>query len=119
MSIAWNDNLPIYRQLKDRVVSMMLDGVLKPGDALPSVRQIAAEYQLNPITVSRAYQELADENLVEKRRGLGMYMTDNARDQLLASERERFLNEEWPLVIERIRRLGLDIDALLRKGDTQ
>ena len=89
MSIAWNDNLPIYRQLKDRVMSMMLDGVLKPGDALPSVRQIAAEYQLNPITVSRAYQELADENLVEKRRGLGMYMTDNARDQLLASEREQ------------------------------
>jgi len=119
MSIAWNDNLPIYRQLKDRVVSMMLDGVLKPGDALPSVRQIAAEYQLNPITVSRAYQELADENLVEKRRGLGMYMTDNARDQLLASERERFLKEEWPLVIERIARLGLDPEALLRKGGTQ
>ena len=119
MSIAWNDNAPIYRQLKDRVVSMMLDGVLKPGDALPSVRQIAAEYQLNPITVSRAYQELADENLVEKRRGLGMYMTDSARDQLLASERERFLTEEWPLVIERIRRLGLDTDALLRQGDTQ
>ena len=119
MSIAWTDNLPIYRQLKDRVVSMMLDGVLKPGDALPSVRQIAAEYQLNPITVSRAYQELADENLVEKRRGLGMYMTDNARDQLLASERERFLKEEWPLVIERINRLGLDSEALLRKGGTQ
>jgi len=119
MSIAWNDNAPIYRQLKDRVMSMMLDGVLKPGDALPSVRQIAAEYQLNPITVSRAYQELADENLVEKRRGLGMYMTDNARDQLLASERERFLKEEWPLVIERINRLGLDSEALLRKGGSQ
>ena len=119
MSIAWNDNLPIYRQLKDRVMSMMLDGVLKPGDALPSVRQIAAEYQLNPITVSRAYQELADENLGEKRRGLGMYMTDSARDQLLASERERFLNEEWPLVLERIRRLGLNTDDLLRKGEPQ
>ena len=119
MSIAWNDNLPIYRQLKDRVMSMMLDGVLKPGDALPSVRQIAAEYQLNPITVSRAYQELADENLVEKRRGLGMYMTDSARDKLLASERERFLNEEWPLVMERIRRLGLNTDDLLRKGEPQ
>jgi len=119
MSIAWNDNAPIYRQLKDRVVSMMLDGVLKPGDALPSVRQIAAEYQLNPITVSRAYQELADENLVEKRRGLGMYMTDNARDQLLASERERFLKEEWPLVIERINRLGLNSEVLLDKGGTR
>jgi GntR family transcriptional regulator len=113
-AIAWNDNAPIYRQLKDRVVSMMLDGVLKPGDALPSVRQIAAEYQLNPITVSRAYQELADEELVEKRRGLGMYMTDGARDKLLSSERERFLREEWPLVMERIQRLGLNPDELMR-----
>jgi GntR family transcriptional regulator len=113
-AIAWNDNAPIYRQLKDRVVSMMLDGVLKPGDALPSVRQIAAEYQLNPITVSRAYQELADEALVEKRRGLGMYMTDGARDKLLSSERERFLREEWPLVMERIQRLGLNPDELMR-----
>ena len=113
-AIAWNDNAPIYRQLKDRVVSMMLDGVLKPGDALPSVRQIAAEYQLNPITVSRAYQELADEALVEKRRGLGMYMTDGARDKLLSSERERFLREEWPLVMERIQRLGLNPEDLIR-----
>jgi GntR family transcriptional regulator len=113
-AIAWNDNAPIYRQLKDRVVSMMLDGVLKPGDALPSVRQIAAEYQLNPITVSRAYQELADEALVEKRRGLGMYMTDGARDKLLSSERERFLREEWPMVMERIQRLGLNADELMR-----
>ena len=120
-AIAWNDNAPIYRQLKDRVVSMMLDGVLKPGDALPSVRQIAAEYQLNPITVSRAYQELADEALVEKRRGLGMYMTDGARDKLLSSERERFLREEWPMVMERIQRLGLRADELLKSanGGTQ
>jgi GntR family transcriptional regulator len=114
MTITWNDNAPIYRQLKDRVISMMLDGVLKPGDALPSVRQIASDYQLNPITVSRAYQELADENLVEKRRGLGMYVTDGAPEKLLTSERERFLREEWPLVIDRIRRLGLKPDDLLR-----
>ena len=114
MSIAWNDNAPIYRQLKDRVVGMMLDGILKPGDALPSVRQIAAEYQLNPITVSRAYQELADEALVEKRRGLGMYVMDGARDKLLSSERERFLREEWPQVMDRIRRLGLDPEQLVR-----
>ena len=91
--------------------------VLKPGDALPSVRQIAAEYQLNPITVSRAYQELADEDLVEKRRGLGMYMTDGARDKLLASERERFLKEEWPAMVERINRLGLDVEKLLRNAN--
>lgn len=109
----WNDNAPIYRQLKERVIGMMLDGLLKPGDALPSVRQVAADYQLNPITVSRAYQELVDETLVEKRRGLGMYVTEGAVQKLLASERERFLREEWPAMVERIRRLGLDLDQLL------
>lgn len=117
MAIAWSDNAPIYRQLKERVVEMMLDGVLKPGDALPSVRQIAADYQLNPITVSRAYQELADEALVEKRRGLGMYVTDGARDKLLNSERERFLKEEWPAMLERIRRLGLNLEQLLQASN--
>ncbi|MGX5673535.1 MULTISPECIES: GntR family transcriptional regulator [Thermomonas] len=113
VAVEWSDSAPIYRQLKDRVVAMMLDGVLKPGDALPSVRQVAAEYQLNPITVSRAYQELADEQLVEKRRGLGMYVTEGANARLLQSERERFLREEWPLVMERIQRLGLSIQELL------
>lgn len=112
-SIQWSDGAPIYRQLKDRVIAMMLDGLLKPGDALPSVRQVAAEYQLNPITVSRAYQELADEALVEKRRGLGMYVTEEAAKKLLASERDRFLREEWPLVLERIQRLGLSMRELL------
>ncbi|MDE2406469.1 MAG: GntR family transcriptional regulator [Xanthomonadaceae bacterium] len=111
--IEWSDGAPIYRQLKERVVAMMLDGILKPGDALPSVRQVAAEYQLNPITVSRAYQELADDQLVEKRRGLGMYVTDGANARLLQSERERFLREEWPLMLERIQRLGLKIEELL------
>lgn len=113
MNAEWHDNTPIYRQLKSRVVEMMLDGLLKPGDALPSVRQIAADYQLNPITVSRAYQELADEELVEKRRGLGMYVTDGALEKLLASERERFINIEWPAVVERMRRLGLSAKELL------
>ena len=112
-AVEWSDSAPIYRQLKERVVAMMLDGDLKPGDALPSVRQVAAEYQLNPITVSRAYQELADEQLVEKRRGLGMYVTEGANARLLQSERERFLREEWPLVMERIQRLGLSIQELL------
>ncbi|MFT4179641.1 MAG: GntR family transcriptional regulator [Thermomonas sp.] len=111
--IQWSDGAPIYRQLKERVVAMMLDGALKAGDALPSVRQVAAEYQLNPITVSRAYQELADEQLVEKRRGLGMYVTEGATTRLLASERERFLREEWPQVLERIQRLGLDPRELM------
>jgi len=118
MTAGWNDNTPIYRQLKDRVIGMMLDGALKAGDALPSVRQVAAEYQLNPITVSRAYQELVDENLVEKRRGIGMYVTEGASEKLLASERERFVREEWPAMVERIRRLGIDIEQLLRSTAT-
>jgi len=118
MTVTWNDNAPIYRQLKERIVVMMLEGQLKPGDVLPSVRQIAAEYQLNPITVSRAYQELADETLVEKRRGLGMYVTEGATGKLLASERERFLREEWPAMVERIQRLGLQVEDLLKRAAT-
>ena len=113
MSITWNDNTPIYRQLRERVIAMILDGALKEGDALPSVRQVAADFQLNPITVSKAYQELVDENLVEKRRGLGMYVNDGAREALLKAERERFLTEEWPELRERLKRLGLDLHALV------
>lgn len=112
MSVTWNDSAPIYRQLRDRVVAMILDGVLKQGDPLPSVRQVAADFQLNPITVSKAYQELVDEQLVEKRRGLGMYVTDGARTALLARERERFMREEWPPLRQRIRRLGIDLEQL-------
>jgi GntR family transcriptional regulator len=119
MSVTWNDTTPIYLQLKERVVAMMLDGVLKPGDALPSVRQVAADFQLNPITVSRAYQELVDEALVEKRRGLGMYVNEGAPEKLLASERERFLREEWPAVVARIQRLGLQMDELMRAAGTE
>ena len=113
MSMVWNDNTPIYRQLRERVVAMILDGVLKQGDALPSVRQVAADFQINPITVSKAYQELVDENLVEKRRGLGMYVTEGARSALLKSERDRFLNEEWPPLAARLERMGIDLATLL------
>ena len=116
MSMAWNDSTPIYRQLRERVVAMILDGVLKQGDALPSVRQVAADFQINPITVSKAYQELVDENLVEKRRGLGMYVTEGARGALLKSERERFLNEEWPALFARMERMGLDLESLLKSA---
>jgi DNA-binding transcriptional regulator YhcF (GntR family) len=122
MSTTWNDSTPIYRQLRDRVVAMILDGVLKQGDALPSVRQVAADFQINPITVSKAYQELVDENLVEKRRGLGMYVSEGARDALLASERERFLREEWPVLSARLGRLGLSLEQLMdaaRKGEAK
>ena len=113
MTIAWNDSTPIYRQLRDRVVAMILDGVLKQGDALPSVRQVAADFQINPITVSKAYQELVDENLVEKRRGLGMYVTEGARSALMKSERDRFLSEEWPPLYARLTRLGLTLEQLM------
>ena len=112
MTTTWNDNAPIYRQLRDRVVAMILDGALNEGDALPSVRQVAADFQLNPITVSKAYQELVDEQLIEKRRGLGMYVNEGARDSLLRSERERFLREEWPMLAARLKRLGLDLRDL-------
>ena len=113
MNADWHDNSPIYRQLKSRVVEMLLDGMLKPGDALPSVRQIAAEFRLNPITVLRAYQELADEELVEKRRGLGMYVIEGAQEKLLATERKQFIDHEWPAVVERMDRLGLNASDLL------
>lgn len=124
MSMVWNDNTPIYRQLRDRVVAMILDGALKQGDALPSVRQVAADFQINPITVSKAYQELVDENLVEKRRGLGMYVAEGAQSALLKSERDHFLNEEWPSLFARLQRMGLDLESLLRhapktEGDSQ
>ena len=113
MNVTWNDNAPIYRQLRDRVVAMILDGVLKQGDALPSVRQVAADFQINPITVSKAYQELVDENLVEKRRGLGMYVSEGARSALMKSERDRFLTDEWPQLYARLTRLGLSLKDLM------
>lgn len=118
MTITWNDSVPIYRQLRERVVAMILDGVLTEGDPLPSVRQVAADYQINPLTVSKAYQELVDEQLVEKRRGLGMFVMDGAQTALLKSERERFLREEWPRLHARLQRLGLDLKTLLREADT-
>jgi GntR family transcriptional regulator len=114
MDPNWNDNQPIYRQIRDRVVAMILEETLKEADPLPSVRQVAADYRLNPLTVLKGYQALADEGLVEKRRGLGMFVQRGARKQLMASERERFQREEWPRVLERIEQLDLDIKALLK-----
>jgi GntR family transcriptional regulator len=113
MDREWNDNQPIYRQLRDRVVAMILDGVLKEGDPLPSVRNVAADYRLNPLTVLKGYQELVNEELVEKRRGLGMYVKDGARNLLLKGERQKFLAEEWPRIKETIQRLGLEAEELL------
>jgi GntR family transcriptional regulator len=116
MNPKWSEDLPIYRQLRDRVVAMILEGVLGDGDALPSVRNVAAEYPLNPLTVLKGYQELVDEDLVEKKRGRGMFVTSGARDRLLKDERQRFLDKEWPLVMATIERLGLRPADLLQPG---
>ncbi|MCH6572611.1 MAG: GntR family transcriptional regulator [Proteobacteria bacterium] len=117
MDPNWNDNQPIYRQLRDKVVAMILEDVLKDGDALPSVRNVAAEYRLNPLTVLKGYQELVDDELVEKKRGLGMFVTAGAKTKLLKNERQRFLDQEWPLVVASIDRLGLSLENLLDKAD--
>ena len=109
----WDESQPIYRQLRDRVVAMMLEGALQEGEALPSVRQVATEYRLNPLTVLKAYQQLADEGLVEKRRGLGMFVAPGASQALLKDERQRFLETEWPRVHAMIQRLGLSAETLL------
>ncbi len=113
MDPEWSDSQPIYRQLRDLVVAMILDGLLKDGDPLPSVRNVAAEYRVNPLTVLKAYQELVDDALVEKRRGLGMFTTAGARERLLADERQKFIAEQWPQVLATIQRLGLKPDELL------
>jgi GntR family transcriptional regulator len=113
MDREWNDNQPIYRQLRDRVVAMILDGVLKEGDPLPSARNVAAEYRVNPLTVLKSYQELVDEKLVESRRGLGMFVNEGARETLLQRERKNFLKERWPEIYATIQRLGLKPEELL------
>jgi GntR family transcriptional regulator len=113
MDLEWNDSQPIYRQLRDRVVAMILDGVLNEGDPLPSVRNVAAEYRVNPITVLKAYQELVDEQLVESKRGRGMFVNTGARSLLLQGERQKFLAEQWPRISATIQRLGLTPQELL------
>lgn len=113
MDREWSDSQPIYRQLRDRVVALILDGVLGDGDPLPSVRSVAADYRVNPITVLKGYQQLVDEELVETRRGRGMFVRDGARAMLLEGERARFLEEQWPRIAETIRRLGLTPEELL------
>jgi DNA-binding transcriptional regulator YhcF (GntR family) len=119
MEPNWNDTQPIYRQLRDRIVTMILEGVVNDGDALPSVRQVAGEYSLNPLTVLKGYQALVDEELVEKKRGLGMYVKEGARKALLADERKRFLEDQWPGIAATIRRLGFDAEQLLAQVSDQ
>ena len=119
MDPKWNEDQPIYRQLRDRVIAMILEEVLGDGDALPSVRNVAAEYRLNPLTVLKGYQELVDQGLVEKKRGRGMFVIGGARGELLKVERQRFLDKEWPDVAATIRRLGLDASELLETIDNE
>src|SRR6201997_2264694 len=113
----WNDSEPIYRQIRDRVVAMILDGVLKEGDPLPSVRNVAAEYRVNPLTVLKGYQQLVDEGLVESRRGLGMFINAGARNLLLQGERQKFLGEEWPRIHATIQRLRPAAGGILGGGN--
>src|SRR5512147_2422027 len=119
MNREWSDSQPIYRQLRDRVVAMILDGILKEGDPLPSVRNVAAEYRVNPLTVLKGYQQLVDEGLVETRRGRGMFINPGARTLLLEGERQKFLGEEWPRVRATIQRLGLTMEELLDEAPSQ
>lgn len=116
MTPDWTEDQPIYRQLKDKVVAAIVEGSLREGEALPSVRNVAVDLQINPITASKAYQELVMDGLVEKKRGLGMFVVEGARSKLMEAERERFMNEEWPRVMETIRRLGLDAETLLKNS---
>ncbi len=119
MTPDWTDDQPIYRQLKDKVVVGILDGVLPEGEALPSVRSVAADLQINPLTASKAYQELLMEGFVEKRRGLGMFVVEGARKKVLEAERNRFLKEEWPRVLNTIKRLGFDAQELFTSAQSK
>ena len=120
MSIEWNDKQPIYKQLKDMVVERIMDGSFAEGDAVPSVRQVASDYQINHLTVGKAYQELVDAELLEKRRGLGMFVTPGARKSLTHNEQHNFISEEVPAFADRVKILGLDMnsvtDRLLNMG---
>jgi GntR family transcriptional regulator len=119
MDSEWNDSQPIYRQIRDLMVAMILDGVLNEGDPLPSVRHVAAEYRVNPLTVLKSYQQMVDEKLVESRRGRGMFINAGARNLLLQGERQRFLTEQWPRVYATIQRLGLTAQELLDAAATE
>lgn len=118
MAEQWKEDRPIYLQLKDKVLTMIMDGALREGEALPSVRKVAVEYQINPITASKAYAELVDDGLVEKKRGLGMFILEGARKNLLVTEQKTFLEVEWPKIIKQISRLGLDANELLKSTKT-
>ena len=115
-AMKWNDQTPIFRQLKEKVVELIMDGEVTEGEAVPSVRQVAADYQINPLTVSKAYQELVDGQILVKKRGLGMFVTEGAKEKLYQDEKKQFLHEEWPKIITRIERLGLSVQELPQRA---
>lgn len=115
MSKEWNDSQPIYLQLREQVIGRLMDGTFEEGAAVPSVRQVASEYQINHLTVAKAYQELVDDGLLEKRRGLGMFVVDGARQSLLHNEQKKFIDKELPEFATRVRQLGLDIDSIAQQ----
>ena len=117
MATQWKNDQPIYLQLKEQIMAMIIDDILSEGEALPSVRKVAADYQINPITASKAYAELVDEGIVEKRRGLGMFILEGARQNLLSAEQKKFLEQEWPVIIKKISLLGLDVKELIKTAE--
>ncbi len=116
ISFDWRDDLPIWKQIKDKLQQAIMDGTFKEGEAIPSVRQLALELRVNPLTISRAFSELADDGLIEKRRGLGMYVAPNIHSDLMAREKENFLLNEWPQIQVKIKSLGLNVKDLLKSG---
>ena len=113
--MIWNDKQPIYQQLKDKIVTHILDGSFAEGDAIPSIRQVAEQFQLNHLTVSKSFQMLVDDEILEKHRGLGMFVKTGAKKRLLALERKRFLKTEWPLIKDKINELGLTTGDLFNE----
>lgn len=110
--VRWDDKLPIYLQLKEKISAAIIDGSLQEGVTLPSIRQVSADYQVNPITVSKAYQLLSDSGVIDKRRGVGMFVKDGAQAILLQVERKQFLSDEWPSIADKMRRLGITMEDL-------
>ena len=113
----FNDSQPIFLQIRQRIVEMILKKSVAEGEALPSVRQIATDLSVNPLTVTKAHDGLVDIGVVESRRGMGMFVRDGAREKLLTHEREKFLHEDWPRVMSQIRALELDPASLLKEID--
>lgn len=110
-----SEERPVYLRLRDSISAMILDGKVGDGDPLPSVRSLAAEFGANPLTVAKAYQTFQDEGLIVVRRGVGMFVAEGAADRLRSAERKQFLEERWPVIAAQIRRLDLDLDALLER----